>query len=120
MLKRFTLLLSQLREVVQEPQISYLPAPTDAGMAIMVSWTQGENRHEIGHAFTAAELEAATDEDLFMACEVLCAAVWSEIAEVRGDNLTPEQAMQRVHAAAQESPKNRATALLAALGPANG
>ncbi len=118
MLKRLSLLLAQLRESVDDPQISYLPGPTDqGGMAIMVSWTQNGAQHEIGHAFTAAELEKAEDADLELAVEVLCAAAWTDIAEIRGDNLTPEQAMQRVHAAAQQSPKNQATASLALLGP---
>lgn len=120
MLKRLAILLAQLSEVVKEPQISFLPSPVDKGMAIMVAWTQGDDRYELGQAFTQTEMEMATDDMLVLSVEVLCENVLTEIKAQGGLDLTPEEAAHRLRVAARQSPANEANAKLALLGPANG
>lgn len=120
MLKRLAILLAQLSEIVEEPQITYIPSPVDKGMAIVVAWSKGDERRELAQAFTETEMAQATDDALILAVEVLCENVFAEIKVQAGVDLTPEEMAHRLRVAAQQSPQNQATAQLSLLGPANG
>ena len=111
MLKRLSILLGQLHDAGLAPQITLLPGQ-DGSMAIIAAFQQAGETHEIAQAFTAAEIDGATDEQVYTAIETLAAAVWCEAAEARGEDMTPENAMERLRAAAAQSPRNEAMRLL--------
>lgn len=116
MLKRLSTLLAQLHDAGLAPQISLLPG-SDGNMAILAAFQQAGEQHEIAQAFTAAEIAAATDEQVYDAIETLAAAVWCEAAEARGEDMTPEKAMQRLRAAAAQSPAREVGDRLALIVP---
>ena len=112
MLKRLTQLLAQLRSATVNGQIGLVPGST-GGLAIIVSWAVNNEQHEVAQAFTPEEAEAATDEDILAALQVLVAAVWMQVAESRGENLTQEQALTRIKLAARHAPQHLVTNTLA-------
>lgn len=116
MLNRLSLLLAQLNEAGLSPQIAMIPGQ-DNGMAIVAAWQQGDNLHQVAQHYTAAETKAATDEAIFASIEMLAAEVWCAISEERGEDMTPEKAIERLRAAAAQSPKNQAADRLALLVP---
>lgn len=120
MLKRLSHLLAQLKQATGNGQIGMLPG--DGGMAIVVSWQVGDSQFEVATHFTRAECEAASDQQIGDAVEVMIGSVWSDVAKCRGEKLTPSEAVARIREAAGQSPKNLALTAIAqaALGPLNG
>ena len=116
MLQRLTNLLSQLHGAGLKPQISLIPGE-DGGMAVIAAWQQGDDLHEVAQHYTAAEAQAATDEALYASVEMLAAEVWCAVSEARGEDMTPEKAMDRLRQAAAQSPKNQAVDRLALIVP---
>ena len=112
MLKRLAQLLAQLRCATPTAQIGLIPGAA-GGMAIIVAWTSNGEQHEVAQAFSPAEIEAADDEGILTALSVLVAEVWLQMAESRGENLTPEQALTRIKLAAREAPQQLAVNTLA-------
>lgn len=117
MLKRLSLLLAQLHDAGLKPQISLIPGQ-DGSMAVIAAWQQGDDIHEVAQHYTSAEAQAATDEALYASVEMLAAEVWCAVSEARGEDMTPEKAMDRIRQAAAQSPKNQAVDKLALILPA--
>ncbi len=105
MLKLMTQLLQQLKSAVQSPQISFVPGKT--GMAIAVSWESVGKRHEILQTFTGSEIDAATDQDISKAIDALHGAVWAEVSKENGNEITTDDAVQRIKAAAAQAAAER-------------
>ena len=106
MLKLMTQLLQQLKSAVQSPQISFLPGKT--GMAIAISWEADGKRHEVLQTFTGAEIDVATDEAIAAAIDALHGAVWAEVAKASGEEITTDDAVQRIKAAAAQASAEKA------------
>jgi hypothetical protein len=111
-LHRLATLLQQLKYATNNGQISMVPGE-EGTMAIVVAWEEGGHTFEVAQAFGRAEIAQATEEDIAQACDLLVASAWAQVSEGRGEDMTPEKALNRIREAARQSVAAQAHTVLA-------
>lgn len=114
MLKTLYSIVADLAVVAKSPQISIIHNAS-GGMSIIAAWGVDDDVHELAMRYTAAEIDAATGEQIAESLARLASEVRESAVQSMVKDMSPAEMQSRLLTAARRSPTNQAADILAKL-----